>query len=234
MNSGRAPHPYYQERLDSIVAEMFSNIDLSRHQLERHMPHVPVERLKERALEEIREVMRYLPYAGGDSGRMTPFFRLGAGTIAVGRALRNFKAPMETISFLMRRIFLAKIETLPESERLALGEAWLSEENRAFLRTQALASEQRQNPGDFVYKFVDGDSGDGDAPFTFGLDYSECGFCNTCHASGDADLLPNICAMDKESYEIRGVKLQRTTTLASGGKRCNFRFSPLDKKDGTS
>lgn len=227
MDGERAMHPYYLERLEGIVQEMISNIELSRAEFERQVPEVPVPVLIERASEEILEVMRYLPYAGGDSGRMTPFFRLGAGTIAVGRVLRDLDASADVISNLMRRVFLAKIESLPEAKRLALGRDWLSEENQAFLRSQAMMSQDQENPGDFIYRFVDSESLDAEEPFTFGLDYTECGFCNMCREAGDEDLLPNICAMDKESYEIRGIKLERTTTLASGAKRCNFRFSPI-------
>ncbi|WP_037085083.1 L-2-amino-thiazoline-4-carboxylic acid hydrolase [Neorhizobium vignae] len=61
-------------------------------------------------------------------------------------------------------------------------------------------------------------------PFEFGLNYTESGFCKLCNAVGDRDLLPFICAMDKDSYGIRGVELQRTTTLAGGHSHCNFRF----------
>lgn len=228
MNSLREIHPYYRERLDSIVAEMNSNIDLSREEFARLVPDVPVTEFKEFASQEVVDVMRYLPYAGGDQGRMTPFFRLGAGTIAVGRVLRTLGAPADVISTLMRSIFLAKIEALPESERLAIGEQWLSEENQVFLREQAMASQDGENPGDFVYRFVDGEANDAEEPYTFGIDYTECGFCSVCRAAGDEDLLPNICAMDQESYEIRGIKLERTTTLASGARRCNFRFSPMN------
>lgn len=231
MDGTRAIHPYYRERLESIVDEMLSNIELSRAEFERLAPDLPVAELKERASKEILDVLCYLPYAGGDQGRMTPFFRLGAGTIAVGRVLRNHGASANVVSILMRRIFLAKIESLPEQERLALGKEWLSEENQAFLRRQAMTSQDRENPGDFVYTFVDSDTNDAKEPFTFGLDYTECGFCNMCRAAGDEDLLPNICAMDQESYEIRGIKLERTTTLASGAKRCNFRFSPIERDD---
>ena len=36
-----------------------------------------------------------------------------------------------------------------------------------------------------------------------------------------------ICAMDEESYALRGIALSRTTTLASGARCCNFRYARL-------
>ncbi len=221
---GKNIHPYYRDRILDIADEMVSNMTLERAQFEVLIPNARFDEVVRLATDELMAVLPYLPYAGGDEGRMTPFFRLGAGTIAVGRALRGLGASSDTIATLMRKTFLAKIAALPEAERLELGRQWLSQENQAYLQEQAGVSRRQDNPGDFVYTFVASELEGSTKPFDFGIDYTECGFCKMCNASGDVDLLPHICAMDKESYGMRGIDLQRTTTLASGADRCNFRF----------
>ena len=40
-----------------------------------------------------------------------------------------------------------------------------------------------------------------------------------------ADRLPHICGLDFAAYELRGIHLERTQTLAQGAPYCNFRFS---------
>ena len=90
-----------------------------------------------------------------------------------------------------------------------------------------MTSDTKANPGDFVYQFVESGNVASGESFEFGLDYSECGFCKLCKANGDEELLPVMCAMDREIYAVRGVELFRSTTLASGGSRCDFRFRAL-------
>jgi hypothetical protein len=37
--------------------------------------------------------------------------------------------------------------------------------------------------------------------------------------------LKHICGLDFAAYDLRGIHLERTQTLAGGGGYCNFRFS---------
>ncbi len=220
-------HPYYRERKPEIVAEFLTSLDVASPDFEDLMPGHSLTALTPRFLDELDQVLVTLPYVGGAEGRMTPFFERNAGVIALGRVLREMGVPIDAISTLMRKTYLSKLAGLPEAERLALGREWLSKESQAYLRQTALKSGERENPGDFVYHFVEaGLTPDGE-PFEFGLNYSECGFCKLCKAGGDEDLLPSICAMDEEVYALRGIRLYRTTTLAGGDSQCNFRFGPM-------
>ena len=127
----------------------------------------------------------------------------------------------------MRQTFLSRLLGISQIQRLELGRQWLSEDNKAYLRDAALASDVGKSTGDFVYQFVEPGKVESGESFEFGLDYSECGFCKLCKANGDEELLPVMCAIDKEIYAIRGVELFRSTTLASGANRCDFRFRRL-------
>ncbi len=220
------PHPYYLTNRHEICAELEARMSSRRAEFEARLPLVPFETILKAAIEELGRVLPIVPYAGGDDGRMTPFFKLGAGVIALGRAARDLGAAPNVIGALMRAVFLSTFYELREEERHALGRLWMSTENQSYLRKEAQRSQRRGNPGDFVYRFIEGsDVGPEGRPFEFGLDYLECGFCKMCRTGGDEDLLPHICAMDKESYGIRGVEFQRSTTLAAGDDRCDFRFA---------
>lgn len=70
------------------------------------------------------------------------------------------------------------------------------------------------------------------------LDLAEPMLCERAHLS-DMDrirrevmdefqeILPNICGLDFVAYAARGIRLERTQTLAGGADHCNFRFSRL-------
>jgi hypothetical protein len=61
--------------------------------------------------------------------------------------------------------------------------------------------------------------------FEFGINYRACGFCKFAERHGDREILPNLCGLDFAAYDARGIKLERTQTLAGGASHCNFRFT---------
>jgi hypothetical protein len=61
--------------------------------------------------------------------------------------------------------------------------------------------------------------------FEFGVNYRACGFCKFAGKHGDREILPHICGLDFAAYDLRGIQLARTQTLAQGAPYCNFRFS---------
>ena len=220
-------HPYYRDNRARILDEFRDSLRLARPHFDALLPDHPLETLEPALLEAFEQVFPTLPYVGGADGRMTPFFEQGAGVLALGRVLRARSVAAPVIATLIRKTFVARLASLPQAERLALGERFLSARNQAFMREQAQASQERADPHDFVYRFVEaGHTPEGEA-FSFGIDYTECGFCKLCRRNGDEDLLPHLCALDGEYYALRGIELKRTTTLAGGDGRCNFRFRPM-------
>lgn len=218
-------HSYYREHKARILDEFRESLRLARPHFEALLPQHPLEALQPALLEAFEQVFPTLPYVGGADGRMTPFFEQGAGVLALGRVLRARSVAVPVIATLIRKTFVARLGNLPEAERMALGERFLSAANQDFLRAQAQASQTRADPHDFVYRFVEaGTTAEGEA-FSFGIDYTECGFCKLCRRNGDEDLLPHLCALDGEYYALRGIDLKRSTTIAGGDGRCNFRFS---------
>ena len=230
--SENAPHPYYAARRESIAADFDKSLTATRDEFARLLPHLSLDELRPLIFTEFDIVLGRLPYVGGASGRMTPFFESNVGIIALGRVLRLAGVPFAINSELMRHTYLAKLMSISEDQRIELGRQWLSPESQRFLQSEARQSEAREHSGDFVYEYVEaGQTEDGES-FEFGLNYHECGFCKLCASEGDEDLLPAICAMDKEVYAVRGIELFRSTTIASGHSRCDFRFRRRSEEQG--
>lgn len=220
-------HPYYREHKARILGEFRQSLRLAAPHFDELLPQHRLDDLEPALLEAFEQVYPTLPYVGGADGRMTPFFEQGAGVLALGRVLRARAVAVPVIATLIRKTFVARLASLPEAERMALGARFLSAENQDFLRAQAQASQTRADPHDFVYRFVEaGLTPEGQA-YAFGIDYTECGFCKLCQRNGDQDLLPHLCALDGEYYALRGIELTRSTTIAGGDGRCNFRFRAL-------
>lgn len=179
-------------------------------------------------MDEFDIVLTQMPYVGGAENRMSDFFMRLMGFMAISRVLRRHGVPPPMIGEIERETYKAQLLTMPEAERFAAGDQFMSSENQALLREQATKSttesHQEQFPEDFVYDFVEPGPGDN---FEFGINYKACGFCKFAARHGDKDILPNICGLDFDAYATRGIHLARTQTLAGGASHCNFRFSRL-------
>jgi hypothetical protein len=165
-----------------------------------------------------------MPYVGGAASRMSDFFMRLIGFMAISRVLRRHGVGLPVIGDIERETYKAQMLTVPEAERLASGRQFMSPENQAFLREQAIKSLRKEFPEDFVYDFVEPGPGDN---FEFGINYKGCGFCKFAARHGDKEILPNICGLDFDAYATRGIHLERTQTLAGGASHCDFRFSRL-------
>ena len=74
------------------------------------------------------------------------------------------------------------------------------EERLAEKRAQALQSQARRYPGDWVWDFVEGDG----ETFEYGYDFHECGTHKLFHAHGADEFLPFFCYLDFVTFRTRG------------------------------
>jgi hypothetical protein len=223
-----AIHPFYESHRGAMEAAMRHRLDLAEAMLYERAHLSDIDGIRQEVMDEFEIVLTQMPYVGGAASRMSDFFMRLTGFMAMSRVLRRHGVPVHVIGEIERETYKAQLLTTPEAERLAAGRQFMSRENQAFMREQAATSvtesHQQEFPEDFVYDFVEPGPGDS---FEFGVDYKTCGFCKLAARHGDKDILPNICGLDFDAYAMRGIRLQRTQTLAGGASHCNFRFSRL-------
>lgn len=219
-----AVHPFYETHRPEMVSAMRQRLDLARPMLQERARLADVAAVVEEVLAEFEVVLTQLPYVGGPASRMSDFFMRLIGFMAMSRVLQRRGVAPALIGEIEREAYKAQLLTVPEAERLDSGRQFLSPENQAFLREQAAKSRLEAFPDDFVYDFVEPGPGD---RFDFGINYLACGFCKLAARHGDKALLPNLCGLDFDAYAVRGIRLERTQTLAGGASHCDFRFSRM-------
>ncbi|WP_439403339.1 L-2-amino-thiazoline-4-carboxylic acid hydrolase [Bradyrhizobium sp. DASA03068] len=223
-------HPFYQTHHHAMEAAMRERLDLAEAMLRERAHLSDIDGVRQDVMDEFAIVLTQMPYVGGAASRMSDFFMRLTGFMAISRVLRRHGVPVPVIGEIERETYKAQLLTIPEAERLAAGHQFMSPENQALMREQAARSvtkaHQAEFPEDFVYDFVEPGPQDS---FEFGIDYKACGFCKLAARHGDKEILPNICGLDFDAYATRGIRLERTQTLAGGASHCNFRFSRLDR-----
>jgi hypothetical protein len=204
---------------------MRQRLDLAEAALRERARLSNIDGIRQEVMDEFEIVLTQMPYVGGAASRMSDFFMRLMGFMAIGRVLRRHGVSLPMIGDIERETYKAQLLTVPEVDRLASGRQFMSPENQTWLREQAARSHAEAFPEDFVYDFVEPGPGD---HFEFGINYKACGFCKFAARHGDTEILPNICGLDFEAYATRGIRLQRTQTLAGGASHCDFRFSLLE------
>ncbi|MBW7964332.1 L-2-amino-thiazoline-4-carboxylic acid hydrolase [Bradyrhizobium sp. BR 10261] len=223
-------HPFYEAHRDDMESAMRQRLDLAEPMLRERAHLSDVDAVRQKVMDEFAIVLTQMPYVGGAASRMSDFFMRLTGFMAISRVLRRRGVPVTVIGEIERQTYKAQLLTQPEAERLAAGDHFMSAENQILLREQAARSvtesHQAEFPEDFVYDFVEPAPNDS---FEFGINYRACGFCKFAGRHGDREILPNICGLDFDAYATRGIRLERTQTLAGGASHCNFRFSRLQR-----
>src|SRR5262245_44356637 len=217
-------HPFYETHRGAMEAAMRQRLALAEPALRERAQLSNIDEIRQEVMDEFEIVLTQMPYVGGTASRMSDFFMRLIGFIAMGRVLRRHGVPLPVIGDIERETYKAQLLTVPEAERLASGRQFMSPENQAWLREQAAKSHAEEFPEDFIYDFVEPAPGD---TFEFGINYKSCGFCKFAARHDDHEILPHICGLDFDAYATRGIRLERTQTLAGGASHCNFRFSRL-------
>jgi len=220
-----AIHPFYEAHRGAMEAAMRQRLHLAEGMLRERANLSDMDGVRQEVMDEFEIVLSQMPYVGGSASRMSDFFMRLIGFMAIGRVLRRHRVSLAVIGEIERESYKAQLLMVPEAERLASGRQFMSPENQALLREQAAKSHAEEYPDDFVYDFVEPETGDN---FDFGINYKACGFCKFAVRHGDQEILPHICGLDFEAYATRGIRLERTQTLAGGASHCNFRFSRLE------
>ena len=217
-------HPFYEQHRGAMEAAMRLRLELAEAMLGERAHLSDIDGIRQEVMDEFEIVLSQMPYVGGAASRMSDFFMRLIGFMAISRVLRRHGVPLPVIGDIERETYKAQLLTVPEAERLAAGRQFMSPENQALLREQATMSLRQEFPEDFVYDFVEPGPGD---KFEFGINYKACGFCKFAGSHGDKEILPNICGLDFDAYATRGIRLERTQTLAGGASHCDFRFSRM-------
>src|ERR1700753_3651676 len=148
-------HPFYESHRGAMEAAMRQRLDLAEAMLRDRAQLSDIDRIRREVMDEFETVLTQMPYVGGAASRMSDFFMRLLGFMAISRVLRRHGVPLPLIGEIGRETIKAQMLSLPEAERLAAGRQFMSPENQALLREQAVQSLRGEFPEDFVYDFVE-------------------------------------------------------------------------------
>ena len=160
-----------------------------------------------------------LPDIGGPENLTYPSFLVGPQYAALYTAMRPHGFSARDVGKLVYDLAVYSFEEQKEAYR-ANGQRFFTPEYFALLQGWAMRSQQRRYPLDWVQTVFRGDGRD----FDIGVNYTECGLMKYFASLGMPELAPYPCRVDFPTARAEGTGLARTSTLAEGGKVCDFRY----------
>ena len=168
---------------------------------------------------EYEALIPYIPYVGGKKNVLTTNLIQSAWALALFRVLKLRGKTAEETGKICYEMVEAQLYSHPRFLLTLVGR-WYFARHRSSMKKGAGESQRRLYPEDWVWSFVQGDGKE----FDFGYDMAECAICKFFHAQGADELTPYLCRTDFAVSKALGTGLIRTTTIAEGGEKCDFRY----------
>jgi hypothetical protein len=218
--TGIAPGPYTNQRTRLLRDFDKSILKLGRRVLEAHYSGELVDTVLKESRREYEALIPMIPDIGGKKNPSETNLIKSAQSLALYRALKSHGKTAGEAGRLIYEFVEAQLNSLPRWILLLLGRWRFTRYNLNKLKKQAVESQKRRYPEDWVFTFLDGDGKE----FDFGRDYSECAIYKFLHAQGADELVPYLCRTEFAVSRAFGMGLVRTMTIAEGGKKCDPRF----------
>ena len=210
---------YYIARQPRLLNDFDRIVKMTRPVLGRYFEAKNVSVMAEQTRQEYARIIPHLPYIGGKQP-FTQFIISTGMLLAVYRVAKTHGKTVEETGRLVYEISQAYLQAYPTFLTRFLGNMNFSNLYLRRLRRRADESHRRQYVDDYVYNFVAGDG----KRFDYGVDYLECASCKFLAQQGAAEFAPYLCPVDILYSEALGWGLTRSTTLAEGAEKCDFRF----------
>lgn len=210
---------YYVSRKRTLLKEFDRALGRVRGVFVSRYGEEAVKAMLLEARQEYEALIPHVPYIGGKQP-FTQFLISTAWFLAMYRVLQRRGESVEEIGVFAYQVSEAYLQAYPAFLRRVVGHMTFSARYLRRLKKRAAESHARTYPGDYVYDYVEGDG----ETFDYGVDYLECAGYKFLKEQGAAELAPYICPADILYSQALGWGLKRTTTLAEGAERCDFRF----------
>ena len=168
---------------------------------------------------EFENLIPQFPYIGGKQPH-TEFIIFTGMLLAVYRVNKAHGKTAEQTGEMVFEMSKAFLNSFPTFLLRLLMPLNFSRRYLDLIRKGAIESQKRKYPEGNVIDFIESDG----VSFDYGVDYLECASCKFLAKQGAPEIAPYLCPVDILFSEALGWGLTRTTTLAGGADRCDFRF----------
>jgi ferredoxin len=212
---------YYSDRRNDLMSEFDKFGDAVRTYLVKQHEESKVDAWLARSRSEYERLITELPYVGGDKNDLTRILLSTSVFIPLLKILRN-----EGVSIRQNGHMIVLTASFAYQQRIPWFVKWFMRWNhfshmgKQRKKNAALLSQQKRYPGDWVFRYVEGDS----LTYNHEIIYSECALQKFWTSQGLKEYVPYLCLCDYAIWQAVGIEVSRTSTLGNGGAECDFKY----------
>jgi hypothetical protein len=216
--AGSQPENYYLDHKEKILKDVNAFADHLQKVCTARMGEPETQTLRREMMTKFETLLQDLPYIGGGANALTDNLFESATALAFYRVMQVHGRSLDETGEMIYRSVESQMTANPMLS--VAGRMSTSKMAQDRFKGEAEQSQQRQYPGDWVFNFIEGE----EQTLDYGIDYIECGICKYFKDQNAAELTPYLCLADFPVSQALNTGLVRTTTLARGGDRCDFRY----------
>jgi hypothetical protein len=191
-----------------------------KKQLKKYFEKDLVESWSKDAIKRFTDLLPDLPYIGGKDNYFTQFLIMTAMLTPIVKIMHEEKIPERKIGQVMFEIAESFINLIPNFIQRRQGKKLFTEESKIEWQKRCLASQEKDQPYDWVCEFVEG----GEEDFSYGFNMTRCGNVDFWIKQGLEQYVPYLCLIDWPGWKAKEIEAIRTQTLAHGAENCDFRY----------
>ena len=211
---------YYRKEVPRLLKEFELYTATTKSILSNHFNENEVESIISETKREFEDLIPRIPYIGGRKNRLSANLEASAISLALYRVLSRYNLGIEEIGKINYDIVKTSFENAPSLVLRVLKWFRFSWFGRRYLRRIATRTQERRYPDDWVAEFIEGNGQD----FDYGIDYTKCAICRFYEQESAFEFVKYLCLIDFLTASMADSGLERTTTIAEGYGRCDFRW----------
>ncbi len=169
---------------------------------------------------EYEQIIPHLPFVGGRKNMFTSVVIVNGIVIAFYRIMKDKGKSVEEIMEVLCGVVQKLFEPYPGWLMRISGRLMLGRISNWYIRRQAIQSQKRKYPEDWVFTYVESDDGE----FDCGIDFSECAVIKLYDKYGLDDLKPYCNFFDVTMGRAMNMGCRINPHMGSGGGLCSFRY----------
>ena len=213
------PEEYWRQNRQDLLHDFDATLPPVRNLIVEICGEQDATAILNESRKEYEAILPRVPFIGGEDNSLTEVLYMSAIALAFYHVMKAHGRSLDETGRVIYRAMealtgfrdpLAGAQSRNPTGKMAQDE----------FRRMARQSQKSTYPEDWKLTFVEGNGKD----FDFGVDYTECGIVKFYRAQKAEELAPYMCLGDFPISQSVDSGLVRTTTLARGGPRCDFRF----------
>jgi hypothetical protein len=219
LKTSAPPKDYWEANKKYLMDDFDAIMDPARLFIQEKLNPEETDAVIKESTKNYEALLPQVPFIGGDDNQLTEVLYMSAAGLALFQAMKAHGQDVDetgrVMYCVMEKLFNFNDPLTSAHLRNPTGKQ-VQDSYRVIEKWTA----RTPYPGDWKMTFVEGDG----VNFDFGVDYTECGVVKFYKAHNAFDLAKYMCLGDFPISRSTDSGLVRTTTLGSGGPKCDFRF----------